>query len=294
VASTARALHQIGQDLTGLPERESLLRAAVSYLRHDLSYDGARIALKGARGQDQPSLRALFTVGGPTIATIPVRLGPEVFGELVIPLRGNSKLSKSDKDILETFAGFLAVGLGNIRRLEEVRALASIDPLTGVMNRRRLFELGSQHVTRTKPTGLIVFDVDRLKMINDNLGHLAGDALLKSVAERAKACIRKTDFLARYGGDEFVILLPNTESESVHEVAERIRTYIESTTVEWRGHTIRSTISVGFACIEGDVDIYDLLGRADEALYAAKQAGRNLVRSQGSVPEPAPPLLMRI
>src|SRR5262249_16247032 len=205
--------------------------------------------------------------------------GDQTFGHIVVPPNVYASLSTLDRETLKTFAGFLAVALGNIRRLEEARELACVDPLTGVLNRRRLFEVGSQQVSRTRSTGLIVFDIDHLKTINDAFGHLCGDALIRSVAHRAKECVRKSDFLARYGGDEFVILLPNANIECVHEIAERVRASIESAEIEWRGRPVRTTASVGFACVDGDINLYDLLGRADDALYAAKRAGRNLVRS---------------
>jgi len=171
----------------------------------------------------------------------------------------------------------VGVAINNIMRFEEIRALASTDPLTGMMNRRRLFEVGLQELSRRRSTGLIVFDVDGLKSINDTLGHPAGDALIKSIAARAKACIRRTDFLARYGGDEFVVLLPNADLNAVRKIAERVRAYIESTGVEWKGQFLRCTVSLGFACVDGDANLPSLLHRADEALYAAKQAGRNIV-----------------
>jgi diguanylate cyclase (GGDEF)-like protein len=128
-----------------------------------------------------------------------------------------------------------------------------------------------------RATGLIVFDIDWLKRINDAFGHLAGDALLRAVAQRAKACTRKTDTLARFGGDEFVILLPNTGMAAVRRVAERVRAYVERTHVDWNGQSIRSTISVGAACVEGEVDFHNLLDGADRALLAAKREGRNAV-----------------
>jgi diguanylate cyclase (GGDEF)-like protein len=277
-----RVLNLIGRELTGASDREYLLRRAVSYLRNDLAYEGARIVLKNDSDEADTSSGCLFALGSPRPETVAVRLGNRTLASIILPVDRGTKLTDADRETLKTFATFLAVGIRNVIRLDEARALASLDPLTGVMNRRRLLEIGPRRRRRLSPgesTGLLVFDVDRLKAVNDSFGHLAGDALLKSIAERAKACIRKTDFLARYGGDEFVVLLLRTDRRSVSKVAERIRTYIESTSLAWKGQSIRSTVSVGFACADGDVNLDELISRADAALYEAKHGGRNLVRS---------------
>jgi diguanylate cyclase (GGDEF)-like protein len=277
-----RALNLIGRELTGASDREYLLRRAVSYLRNDLAYEGARIVLKNDSGEADTSSGCLFAIGSPRPETVAVRYGNRPLASIIIPVDRGTKLTDADRETLKTFATFLAVGIRNVIRLDEARALASLDPLTGVMNRRRLLEIGPRRRRRLSPgksTGLLLFDVDRLKAVNDSFGHMAGDALLKSIAERAKACIRKTDFLARYGGDEFVVLLLKTDRRSVSKVAERIRTYIGSTSLAWKGQSIRSTVSLGFACADGDVNLDELISRADAALYEAKHGGRNLVRS---------------
>ena len=287
-----RLLVSIGGDLASAPDLDSLLRSAVSYLRHDLSYSGARIDVISGRRELRAKSGRLFTLDLPTQAVVPVEFDGHTLAQIIIPLRGRSGLSNLDREVLHTFAAFLAVGIRNVQRLEEFRTLASIDALTGVLNRRKLFEIGRQQRNPTGATGLIVFDIDWLKRINDTFGHQAGDALLKTIAKRAKACIRKTDFLVRYGGDEFVILLPNTEVECVRKVAERVRAYVERTNLEWNGQPIQSTVSVGAACVDGQVDIHSLLGCADDALLAAKRAGRNAVRiMHASDPLPAVPTL---
>jgi diguanylate cyclase (GGDEF)-like protein len=272
-----RLLILIGQRLTSLPDHENLLQSAVSYLRNDLSYTDARIEVFPEPRTPRLESGCLFPLEPTAQVVVPVQLDDDTLGEIIVPLRGRNVLSDLQRDALKTFASFLAVGLRNVQRLEEFRTLASTDALTGVPNRRKLFELGPEQMRYARATGLIVFDIDWLKRINDDFGHLAGDALLKSVAHRAKACTRKTDTLARFGGDEFVILLPNTGLAAVRRVAERVRAYVEGTYVEWNGRSIRSTISVGAACVEEEVDFHSLLNGADRALLAAKRAGRNAV-----------------
>ncbi len=273
-----RLLQVIGLDLTSIADRESLVRLAANYLCRDLQFEGARVVMQNGDQAATPKSAPLFPPDVPASITVPVALEDEIVGHIVIP-GGGRPLNDLDRETLDIFGSFIAVAITNIRRLEKVRALASIDPLTGVMNRRRFFEIVPQQLTRARWNGIIVFDVDHLKTINDTLGHLAGDALIKSIAKRAEACVRKTDLFARYGGDEFVILLPNTDTESVQKIADRLREYIASTSMDWMGEPVHTTISLGMACLESTVDIHSLFARADEALYEAKDAGRNSVRS---------------
>lgn len=262
-----RLMNRIGQDLTSLSDRERLLERAAFYLRNDLSYPHAK-------------LRFFETGDGPRLlqeAEIrkPVECNGRVFGTIVISKIG--RFAETDREILKTFAGFLAVALGNVKRLEEAQSLASTDPLTGIPNRRKLLDVGGQTLGRNKFTGVIVFDVDHLKAINDVFGHLAGDAVLKVVADRAKECVRKTDVLIRYGGDEFLILLPETRRHAVLEIAERLRNGVQSSQLEIQGRHVSATISVGFACLRGELNFSRLIRSADQALFAAKQRGRNRV-----------------
>ena len=127
--------------------------------------------------------------------------------------------------------------------------------------------------------GAIVFDIDRFKTINDQCGHDAGDIILQFVAAKAKECIRNTDFLARYGGDEFVILLPNARLSIVKKLAERVRTHVHHSGINVKGRLLRPTISLGVAFSTDVEDLPSLIREADQALYEAKYAGRNLVCS---------------
>lgn len=220
-----RMMNRIGQHLTSLSDRESLLRRAAFYLENDLSYTHAKLAFVET-GRPQP-LRSVGQSGAlDTQIKTPVECNGKSLGAIVISRPG--RFTEAEREPLKIFSEFLAVALSNVQRLEEARALASTDPLTGIPNRRKLLEVGDQTLGRNKFTGVIVFDIDHLKTINDSFGHLVGDALLKFVADRAKECVRKTDVLIRYGGDEFLILLPETRRQSVLEIAERIRATVEN------------------------------------------------------------------
>ena len=137
---------------------------------------------------------------------------------------------------------------------------------------------------------LLMMDLDYLKSINDRLGHVAGDQYLRRVGEVIRETIRGADVPCRYGGEEFCVLLPETEPEGANIMAERIRVAVSQMEVQAGGSTTRATMSVGVACYPSDYpgSTQGLIDRADQALYAAKQAGRNRVmRASDLVATPA-------
>ncbi|MBK7452800.1 MAG: diguanylate cyclase [Anaerolineales bacterium] len=162
------------------------------------------------------------------------------------------------------------------------QVLARTDGLTGLYNYRYFFELASYEFEASdryqRPLSIIIFDTDHLKQVNDTLGHLAGDRMLITVAKTASSQIRSVDSLARYGGDEFVILLPQTTEQMAFSIAERIRENVAALRMETEKGPLSVTLSLGVAGMSRDpVDesIEQVVQRADKALYAAKQAGRN-------------------
>jgi len=160
---------------------------------------------------------------------------------------------------------------------------AKHDNLTGLANRlefmHRLETVYAMR-TRAKPAALIAFDLDRFKEINDSLGHAAGDAMLKAVAEAAAAAIRAGDLLARLGGDEFAVLLERCHSEGAERVAHDLLQAIQALSLDWQGQRLSVGASVGVAALSEDMgSAADWLVRADLASYAAKKAGRGTVRN---------------
>jgi diguanylate cyclase (GGDEF)-like protein len=270
---------RVCRELAAATDADGLVQASVACLRTDLSHPGASI-VEGDHRINPQSLSHEITelLNGETAVVMPVWLGNEVFATIIIPRTENQPLRKNELELLEIFSTFLAVCLNNVRRLHILQTLASTDALTGVMNRRRFVEIGKQALERTETTCLILFDVDQFKKINDSGGHLLGDSVLRAVAERASEVIRKTDSLARYGGDEFVILLPDTDVHSALEIAERVRDAVENLCVEINGQFVYCSVSAGISSVSGDTDLYRLLRKADEALYSAKNDGGNLVR----------------
>ncbi|MCB8879819.1 GGDEF domain-containing protein [Acidisoma cellulosilytica] len=169
------------------------------------------------------------------------------------------------------------------RRLEDqLRTLATTDMLTGLHNRRHFFEtaeeLLAEALTTEKPFCLLILDIDHFKLINDTRGHRAGDEALVAVAARCRAAIRAGDLLARFGGEEFTVLLHDTPMPQAKLVAERLRALIAEGPIHQGQETFSVTASIGLAMAEAGMTSMDqLVEKADKALYAAKHAGRNRV-----------------
>jgi len=173
-------------------------------------------------------------------------------------------------------------------QLERARArlavLATQDALTGIHNRRYFFEIAEREWSRCKRYGddaaLLLIDADNFKTINDVYGHMCGDKLLVAIARAVRATLRQPDLMARFGGEELVILLPHTDPLGALDVAERIRERVACGRLDWQGEKVGTTVSVGVASYGGDDRTLDaLVHDADLALYAAKKAGRNCVRA---------------
>jgi diguanylate cyclase (GGDEF)-like protein len=166
---------------------------------------------------------------------------------------------------------------------EEIYRLSILDGLTGIHNKRFFTEFVEREVARTvrhgPPLSLALFDIDHFKKVNDTHGHLAGDSVLQSLARRLKPRIRREDLLARIGGEEFACVLPETEAIGAVAFAEQLRAITESDPFAYEGEIIPITISLGVATLESgtELDAQELIRRADEKLYAAKNAGRNRV-----------------
>lgn len=165
---------------------------------------------------------------------------------------------------------------------QELKSLATTDTLTGAANRRSFFELAQQEFKRVlRYKNLVAFlllDIDHFKMINDNYGHQGGDEVLKIFVQACKEELRETDVFGRIGGEEFAVLLPETDQPSAQLVAERIRQKIERMVIAFEEKSIKITVSIGVAIITiADKSLDQAFQRADAALYQAKKSGRNRV-----------------
>lgn len=157
--------------------------------------------------------------------------------------------------------------------------LATKDALTGLSNRRVFYEVAENEITRRlrypAPLSLLMIDADRFKAINDGHGHPAGDEVLRHLASVLRAQLRRTDLAARFGGEEFVVLLPGTNAQGALVLAERIRNAVASTPVTFEERSIPYTVSIGIGEAAKDADLKTVLGAADRAVYRAKSEGRN-------------------
>lgn len=165
---------------------------------------------------------------------------------------------------------------------ERYRRLSETDSLTGLLNVRSLDERLSIELDRSRDTGnplsLLVLDCDDFKRINDGFGHLEGDKVLRSLSDAIQHSLRRSDSAFRYGGEEFVIILPEVELNAAGLLAERLRQrFAEAKVLTSSGDTIQCTVSIGVAEWQSGEDRLSFLGRADEAVYAAKRAGKNCV-----------------
>lgn len=231
-----------------------------------------------------PDLPAIILTGAATVETAVEALRSGVYDYLTKPLESLSDFELTVNRALE----HRRLILENQRLFAEVQRLAITDALTGLYNRRRLDEALSAEFERARrykrPLSMIMLDMDSLKKINDTYGHPAGDAALKVVANAIRNHIRRVDLPARFGGDEFVILLPEVEHGVAMRIAERIRTQLRP-----KGSTDDMfTISGGVAQLQAEhASAEDLLRTADQALYRAKRDGGDCLRGDSLEDQPA-------
>ena len=208
---------------------------------------------------------------------------PMVVGDAslgVVGVRNVPLMSNADRRALGAAVSLLAIAIRNVQLLTQTRESSVRDQLTGCFNRAYAIEsLGSelQRSRRTgRPLSVMMFDVDQLKRINDDHGHLAGDALLAAVAGQVTATLRASDIKCRWGGDEFLIILPDTPRSGAEHAGASLTREVSTVVVPTPSGPVSPTISVGVAVAEnGECDPLPLVARADAALYKAKQAGRN-------------------
>lgn len=169
----------------------------------------------------------------------------------------------------------------DLQYTEEIYQLKITDGLTGLPNRRRFMEVLSAEIPRARrhrrDLALVMMDIDHFKSVNDSLGHLAGDHVLRELANVVSLQVRQGEVFARYGGEEFVLLLPETNGEQARQTAERVRAKVESCTFQFADRRIPVTVSMGIGAFQGDMDEQALIEAADRNLYKAKELGRNRV-----------------
>lgn len=201
----------------------------------------------------------------------------------------------SSTDFIERLANVFAICLENSLNHERLNLAGLTDPLTGLFNRRYFETRCQEEVANVRrhqsPLACMFLDIDKFKHINDTCGHSTGDEVLCNISMLIKSQLRSNDVLARFGGEEFVVLLPQTRLQHACEIAERIRTTIAAQPFQTSaGHKLAVTISIGVADVPDKLDddnkivTYEMMAAADKALYQAKESGRNQVASKESMP----------
>jgi diguanylate cyclase (GGDEF)-like protein len=189
--------------------------------------------------------------------------------------------SPEEAELFRIFALQGEAALKNVLLFEEVKNLAIRDGLTGLYNNRHFREVLGHQVEVSRrygwPLSLLFLDIDNFKNINDTWGHPDGDLVLKALGRFLQSHLRLADVICRYGGEEFVVLLPQTSSDQAHRLAERLREGIAATPIPLSHGEIHLTVSIGMSCLTPSLSAEDLVKTADQALYKAKQSGRNRV-----------------
>ena len=267
-----------GQTLARALDFESIRDAAAEHLPTLVTNRTSWAMVQTSLGTMQP---LTSTTESPDDITFPMIAGGEPIG--VLGVAPEPALTEDQRSVLTAAAAMLAVSLENAELFREVRDNSVRDSLTGCVNRKHAIEVMDAELRRARrsklPLSLLMFDLDRFKDINDRWGHLCGDAVLATVGQRMNSVLRGSDLKCRYGGEEFLVLLPDTPIEGAQRVAETLRRELELYPVTWNDEVVHVTASFGLTGVmPGETDLLGVIGRADAALYRAKQGGRNCLR----------------
>jgi diguanylate cyclase (GGDEF)-like protein len=309
------SLRRIGETFASNLDRDALLEIVVRTAVDAVDAEGGQAFMDGrplttVGAATRPAAAAddverfVLRSGLPSFSDIegahalahPLRQGPAAGAEAdaiagaISVWRVGKPFSSRERELFHYLAGQAAVSVENVGLHETVNRQAVTDELTGLSNRRRFQETMATEVERAKrfedQLGLVMLDIDDFKAVNDSYGHQQGDLVLREVARILRASSREIDEPARYGGEELAVVLPGTDLDGAHQLAERVREGIEALRLPILGdetaEPLRVTASFGAAALPGSADgVRGLVAAADEALYQAKRAGKNRTVSAG-------------
>jgi diguanylate cyclase (GGDEF)-like protein len=244
------------------------------------------IAISGD-GPGEAAPAAFAGTGQASWLAVPLRTRDKAVGAVFVSADRPGAYGQSHRELAVVLAGQGMIAYENAELFRTVEQLAITDGLTGLLNRRHFFQLADREIAtarrRSTPLTAMMLDIDHFKQINDRFGHPVGDQVIIVVADRLNATVRKTDLLGRYGGEEFVVFLPDTGHEGSNILAERIRAALADRPIPTDAGPLTVTASIGLApFVITDTEPGTLLARADEALYSAKQDGRNRVANHSA------------
>lgn len=259
------AVYDIAREITTHLDENEVFSSFSEQLRKHIGFQDCRF------------LRALPEEGTGFESIIPLKMGGKVFGYLAA-----AGVAERDAEKFQILGGQFILGIKRAILYQKVQELATFDGLTHIFTRRYWFERSHQEMERSRrfgyTAGCLMIDIDHFKDINDRYGHLVGDAILAEVSRSIKENIRQIDLLGKYGGEEFCLLLTETDREGAVFVAERIRQAIGGKQIRVYDEDLRVTVSIGVAVFAGgETGLTELIDTADKALYAAKEGGRNRV-----------------
>ncbi len=220
-----------------------------------------------------------------SIISVPLKIKDQIIGVINIDNKRKFNIfNMDDLQLLSTFANQAAIAIQNAKLHQEIKQLAITDDLTGLYNFRYIKDRLEEEVKRAQRfkhlLALIMADIDHFKEFNDNYGHLAGNKVLQNIADILRSNIREVDIAARFGGEEFIIILPEANKKEAHKIAERIRIKVEDYNfINKKSHpNEKVTLSLGVtSCFQESVTPQGLIYKVDQALYQAKRRGRNRV-----------------
>lgn len=213
----------------------------------------------------------------------PISIGERLIGTITIfHFDPKKRFNEDDRRLLSMFAQHAANAMDNAMLFEKIQKMARTDPVTGLLNRRALLEMGKSEVLRSQrlnhPISVIMVDLDNFKPINDQFSHLAGDIALREIATVMQKNLRNIDIIGRYGGDEFIILLPEARQYEAKAACERLRSQIKDTEININEEKVSFTASIGYVSHdENPPNLEKMINQADQAMYESKKSGKNRI-----------------
>jgi len=243
---------------------------------------GKTIVVEDSHDTPYMSLRLAIQLDNRSVLGVPLVANGQKLGAVLLGFREKHVFTPEEVALYEQAAGQISLAINRLILIERIGQMAITDDLTGLLNYRGLQQFGQREVERAlrfnRPLAALMIDLDRFKQVNDQYGHTAGNEVLREVARSIRVNVRDIDIVGRYGGEEFLVLLPESDMEEARQVAERIRQVVEALIVRAGQTQIHVTVSLGAAVVTPSVrDLTELVQRADQGLYRAKRGGRNQV-----------------